>query len=57
MPGTGTLGDNALASPDDRIGVVLFVRGTDRQREHDLDADVVLCAGDSTDMQAMMRIA
>ncbi len=51
------LGDNALASPDDRIGVVLFVRGTDRQREHDLDADVELCAGDSTDMQAMMRIA
>ena len=57
MPGTGTLGDNALAGPEDRVGVGLFVRGGDRQREHDLDADVVLCTGDSTNVQAMMRIA
>ena len=57
MPGTGTLGDDALARPEDRVGVGLFVHGGDRQREHDLDADVVLCTGDSSNVQAMMRVA
>ncbi len=57
MPATGTLGDDALAPPEDRVGVGLFVRGLDRAREHDLDADVVLCAGDRDNVQAMMRIA
>ncbi len=57
MPATGTLGDDALAAPEDRVGVGLFVRGLDRVRDHDLDADVVLCAGDREDVQAMMRIA
>ena len=57
MSATGTLGDNAFWDPADRVGVGLFVRGLDRQREHDLDADVVLCAGDSDNVQAMMRIA
>ena len=57
MPGTGTLGDDALARPEERVGVGLFVRGSGRHREHDLDADVVLCAGDSGNVQAMMRIA
>lgn len=57
IPATGTLGDDALADADQRVGVGLFLRGLDRQRDHDLDADVVLCAGDKANVQAMMRIA
>ena len=57
MPATGTLGDDALADTADRVGVGLFLRGLQRPREHDLDADVVLCAGDRSNVQAMMRIA
>ena len=29
MPGTGTLDDNAFAGPENRVGVGLFVRGSD----------------------------
>lgn len=57
MPATGTLGDDALVDADDRVGLGLFIKGTDRKRAHDLDADIVLCAGDKIDVQNLMRIA
>jgi hypothetical protein len=57
MPGTDTLGDDAFTDPSDLVGVGLFVRGPDRVRDHHLDADVVLCADDRDNVQAMMRIA
>ena len=45
--------------PDRRTGSEWAFSCADptRHREHDLDADVVLCAGDSGNVQAMMRIA
>ncbi len=54
---TGTFGDDALVDVDDRAGVGLFIRGLDRRREHELDADVVLCAGLRTHLQPLMQIA
>lgn len=57
MPATGTFGDDALTEADQRVGVGLFLRGSKRDREHDLDADVIICAGDQQNVQAMMRIA
>ncbi|MFT5509697.1 MAG: hypothetical protein ACI89J_002784 [Hyphomicrobiaceae bacterium] len=57
MPATGTLGDDAFVDADDRAGVGLFIKGLDRSREHDLDADVILCAGSKNSLQPLMQIA
>lgn len=57
MPATGTFGDDALVEPEDRVGLGLFLKGSQRERAHPLDADVVLCAGDKVDVQVMMRLA
>ncbi|MFT7576865.1 MAG: hypothetical protein ACI9XZ_003256, partial [Alphaproteobacteria bacterium] len=38
-------------------GVGLFIKGLDRSREHDLDADVILCAGSKNSLQPLMQIA
>lgn len=57
MPATGTFGDDALLEADDRAGVGLFIKGLDRRREHDLDADVVLCSGSKAKLQRLMQIA
>lgn len=57
MPATGTFGDNALSEIEERAGVGLFLRGLDRRRDHDLDADVVLCAGPKSKLQPLMQIA
>lgn len=57
MLATGTFGDDALVEMDERAGVGLFLRGLDRRREHDLDADVVLCAGARSRLQPLMQIA
>ncbi|MGI9475721.1 MAG: hypothetical protein ACR2PI_03385 [Hyphomicrobiaceae bacterium] len=57
MPATGTFGDDALVELDERAGVGLFLRGLDRRRDHDLDADVVLCAGSRSHLQPLMQIA
>lgn len=57
MPATGTFGDDALIEADERAGVGLFVKGLDRQREHDLDADIVLCTGSKAHLQPLMQIA
>jgi len=54
---TGTFGDDAFVEMDGRAGVGLFIRGLDRRREHDLDADVILCAGLRTHLQPLMQIA
>lgn len=54
---TGTLGDDSLVESDDRAGVGLFIRNTERQREHDLDADIILCAGVKGDLQPLMQLA
>lgn len=57
MPATGTFGDNPLSDAGQRVGVGLFLRDLPRKRDHDLDADVVLCAGDKENVQSMMRVA
>lgn len=57
MLATGTFGDDALVELDERAGVGLFLRGSDRRRDHDLDADVVLCAGTRSHLQPLMQIA
>ena len=57
MLATGTFGDDALAEIDNRTGLGLFIRGLDRVREHDLDADIVLCAGSKDRLQPLMQIA
>ena len=54
---TGTLGDNSLVENDDRAGVGLFIRNSPRRRVHDLDADVVLCAGVKGNLQPLMQLA
>lgn len=56
-PGTGTFGDDALVEVGDRVGLGLFLRGSKRERDHDLDADVIVCASDKADVQTMMQIA
>jgi len=56
-PATGTFGDDALAETDERVGLGLFLKGSEREREHDLDADVVLCAGDRINIQPLMQLA
>lgn len=57
MPATGTFGDDPLTEMKDRVGLGLFLRGLDRKREHDLDADEVLCAARSENVQRLMQIA
>ena len=54
---TGTLGDDSLVEADDRAGVGLFIRNSQRRRVHDLDADVVLCAGVKGNLQPLMQLA
>ena len=56
-PATGTFGDDALSEAEQRVGLGLFLRNVAREREHDLDADVVICAGDKIDVQTLMRMA
>jgi hypothetical protein len=56
MPATGTFGDDALAETNNRVGIGLFLHGTTRQRDHDLDADVIVTAGDKDEVQQLMRI-
>ena len=57
MPATGTFGYDSLVDANDRVGLGLFLMVSERQRVHDLDADVVLCAGDKVDVQNLMRIS
>lgn len=54
---TGTLGDVSLVEADDRAGVGLFLRNSTRRRVHDLDADIVLCAGVKGNLQPLMMLA
>lgn len=46
MPAVGTLGNAPLQDQDERAGAGLFVGGLGGTREHNLDAEVVPCAGD-----------
>ncbi len=57
MPATGTLGDDPLSEASERIGLGLFLRNTERQREHDLDADIILCAGHKDDARNLIRLS
>ena len=56
-PATGTFGDNPLLEQSQRVGLGLFLRKSDYQREHELDPDQVICAGDATGVQRLMQIA
>ena len=55
-PATGTFGDDPFLETAKRIGAGLFLRNPERDREHEFDADVVLCSGSADETSLMMQI-
>ena len=55
LAATGTFSDDPFTEVNDRIGIGLFLRGEDRIRENEFDADVMLCAGSKEDAAQQLK--
>lgn len=56
LAATGTFADDPFTEVNERIGIGLFLRGTDRVREHEFDADVILCAGTKEEAATLVKV-
>lgn len=56
LASTGTFGDDPFTEVNDRIGVGLFLRGLNRTRENEFDADLILCAGTKDHAAELVKI-